>query len=176
MVRQLTAHCEGMILVMSSDPKVGPPEVAIDVSDATTPEIVDAIGEPLREYNEAHNAGFWAARERPENAPRALTVVARDSAGQILGGLLAETQFKWLKISIMSVHSGIRGIGIGRQIVAAAEREAVTRGCQYAYVDTMSYQSPGFYEALGYAIAGRLPDWDSHGHEKLFLTKRLSEK
>jgi GNAT superfamily N-acetyltransferase len=161
---------------MSSDPKGSKAEVAIEVSGATTPEIVDAIGEPLREFNEANNAEFWAARERPKNAPRALTVVARDSAGQVLGGLLAETQFKWLKVSIMSVHSGIRGIGIGRQILDAAEREAVARDCQYAYVDTMSYQSPGFYEALGYVIAGRLPDWDSHGHEKLFLTKRLPEK
>jgi hypothetical protein len=37
----------------------------------------------------------------------------------------------------------------------------------------MDYQAPDFYQCLGYTIAGRLDDWDSHGHAKLFLVKRL---
>ena len=37
----------------------------------------------------------------------------------------------------------------------------------------MDYQAPDFYESLGYTITGRLDDWDSHGHAKLFLVKRL---
>ena len=30
------------------------------------------------------------------------------------------------------------------------------------------------FNALGYAAAGRLEDWDSHGHDKLFFVKRLA--
>ncbi len=65
------------------------------------------------------------------------------------------------------------GQGIGARMLQLAEAEAIRRGCQYAYVDTMDYQAPDFYQRLGYTIAGQLDDWDSHGHAKLFLVKKL---
>ena len=40
----------------------------------------------------------------------------------------------------------------------------------------MSYQAPEFYERLGYHVVGRIPDWDSHGHDKLYFTKDLRER
>jgi len=91
-----------------------------------------------------------------------------------VGGLMAETQFKWLKVLLMAVAEGHRGRGVGRGLLAIAEREASARGCEYAFLDTMEYQAPGFYQKLGYVVAGRLEDWDSHGHAKFFFTKRLS--
>ena len=39
----------------------------------------------------------------------------------------------------------------------------------------MDYQAPGFYQSIGYQIAGQLDDWDSHGHTKYFLGKDLGE-
>ena len=129
---------------------------------------------PLRDYNRANNALFYEARERPENAPRAMNVVATDASGRIVGGLIGETQFYWLKIKYMSVADEHRRRGIGRQIMAAAETAAIARGCRYSFVDTMDYQAPIFYQKLGYEIAGRLPNWDSHGHAKLFLMKELT--
>jgi ribosomal protein S18 acetylase RimI-like enzyme len=85
----------------------------------------------------------------------------------------AETQLLWLKVEILSVASQFRRQGVGSRLMAIAEAEAVRRGCKYAYVDTMEYQAPSFYQALGYQIAGRLDDWDSHGHAKYFLKKTL---
>ena len=52
-------------------------------------------------------------------------------------------------------------------------RQATARGCKYAYVDTMDYQAPDFYRAHGFAIVGEIPDWDSHGHKKFYLSKCL---
>jgi ribosomal protein S18 acetylase RimI-like enzyme len=66
-----------------------------------------------------------------------------------------------------------RSRGIGAELLAEACRQAVALGCRYAYVDTMEYQAPRFYLAHGFEIVGRIPDWDSHGHAKLHLTKRL---
>ena len=57
-------------------------------------------------------------------------------------------------------------------MLQVAEAEDHRRGCQYAYVDTMDYQAQ-FYQRLSYTIAGQLDDWDSHGHAKLFLVKKL---
>jgi hypothetical protein len=36
-----------------------------------------------------------------------------------------------------------------------------------------AYQSPDFYRKLGYQVAGKLEDWDSHEHMKYFFTKKL---
>jgi GNAT superfamily N-acetyltransferase len=95
--------------------------------------------------------------------------------GNIAGGLVAETQFAWLKISIMAVREDTRDQGIGSALLLAAEAEAQQRGCRYAFVDTMDYQAPAFYERLGYRIVGQIPDWDSHGHAKIYLTKTLTQ-
>jgi ribosomal protein S18 acetylase RimI-like enzyme len=72
------------------------------------------------------------------------------------------------------VAESARRDGIGRHLMELAEREAANRGCQYAYLDTMDYQAPEFYLKLGYQIAGRLDNWDSHGHTKFFFVKRLN--
>jgi GNAT superfamily N-acetyltransferase len=134
----------------------------------------EAIHIQLREFNRAGNAAFFHARDLPENAPRPLNVVVCDAAGTIVGGLIAETEFQWLKISIMAVAQHLRRRGIGRQLVALAEQEAKARGCRHAYLDTMDYQAPNFYRQLGYQLVGTLENWDSHGHAKLFFTKELA--
>ena len=111
------------------------------------------------------------ARDRPGGGARPLNVFAydgEDAAGSPaapVGGLLGETIMSWLKVRFLAVREDARGRGVGRQLLAAAEREAIARGCKYAYLDTMSYQAGPFYEKLGYALCGRLADWDSHGHD-----------
>ena len=150
--------------------------VLISTTDAPDDGDREAICDELRRFNVESNGAFFAARELPANAPRPLCAVARDSAGRLLGGLLAETQFAWMKLSIMAIIPAARRCGIGSRLLAAAEAEALVRGCRYGYVDTMEYQAPAFYQKLGYQIAGRLEDWDSHGHAKLFLVKPLRRK
>jgi GNAT superfamily N-acetyltransferase len=133
-----------------------------------------AIERPFAEYNRRQNSAFWIARESPINAVRPLNVFARSSNGDAIGGLIGETQFAWLKIALMSVEPTMRMRGVGRRIIETAEAEAVRRGCRYVYVDTMDYQAPKFYERLGYQLVGRIDDWDSHGHSKLFFTKAIT--
>jgi ribosomal protein S18 acetylase RimI-like enzyme len=137
------------------------------------PETQEAVYGMLRAYNRASSPEFYSARELPGNAPQPLNVVALDEQGIVLGGLIAETQFAWLKVFYLVVAPEHRHRGIGRRLMELAEQEATTRGCRYAYVDTMDYQAPAFYRKLGYQLAGKLDDWDSHGHAKCFFTKRL---
>jgi ribosomal protein S18 acetylase RimI-like enzyme len=70
------------------------------------------------------------------------------------------------------VSEGLRGRGVGRELMAQAEALAHERDCHSAWLDTFSFQAPGFYEKLGYQEFGRLdypPD-----HHRCFIRKRLT--
>jgi GNAT superfamily N-acetyltransferase len=141
--------------------------------DAVDEDLKSAIAADLRQYNRSRNAAWFEALAAPGNAARPLNVFALDAGSLPLGGLLGETQLAWLRIQYVSIRADARRRGIGTRLMALAEAEASRRGCKYAFLDTMSYQAPDFYQQLGYRIAGRLDDWDSHGNAKFFLVKTL---
>lgn len=91
----------------------------------------------------------------------ALVVAARDH-GELVGGLVGTTAWGWLFIDVLWVDEEHRGEGVGRRIVRRAEAEARRRGCSGAWVDTLDYQAPGFYRALGYEEFGRLSGFGPH--------------
>lgn len=92
---------------------------------------------------------------------------------QVIGGLLAYNQAKWMRIEVMAVDRTYRRCGIGSSLLQQAERIAQSRGCIYSYVDTLEHQAPRFYASRGYQTIGEIPDWDSHGNSKYFLTRAL---
>lgn len=138
-----------------------------------SPELQESIGTLLRAYNRERNPVFYGLRELPEHLPKPLNLVVYDSDRAVIGGLLAETQFEWLKIHILVVAEQVRRQGVGRRLMTMAEEEAKRRGCKRSFVDTMGFQSPDFYPKLQYQLAGKLENWDSHGHAKYFYTKLL---
>lgn len=104
--------------------------------------------------------------------PTALALAVRGEDGQVAGGLIGELQWGWLRIDILAVAEPLRGGGWGRRLVEEAERLAVAAGCHSAWVDTFSFQSPGFYLHLGYRRFGELADYPT-GETRIFLAKRL---
>src|SRR5690242_13454895 len=138
--------------------------VSIQVARKSPGVAIRAVEKFLREFNLQARAEL----KIPAQSERELLLVAKNS-GRILGGLVATTRNKWLRISIMAVAPSHRGQGLGSLLVRKAEALARGRGCRYAYVDTMSYQAPAFYRKLGYRQTGTLRDWDSAGHSKLFF-------
>lgn len=127
----------------------------------------------LRAHNYEKNGAFMRSLE-VEGVKTPIFLVVRDEHGEVCGGLEGSMSHSWLKIDIMAVEPSCRGQGVGTELVVRAEALALDKGCKYAFVDTMSYQAPGFYERLGYEVVGRIPDWDSHGHDKLYFTKTLA--
>ncbi len=132
----------------------------------------DLVRQWLREHNWAVNPEFMEQLQQPEHQAQPLVLLA-SADSRVVGGLFAETQLAWLRISIMAVDPERRSQGIGAALLAEAERLAIARGCKYVYVDTMEYHAPRFYLAHGFSIAGQISDWDSRGHSKLYLSKQL---
>ena len=72
----------------------------------------------------------------------------------------------------IGVKPHVRGRGYGRRLMETAEGIARTRNCVGAWVDTYTFQSPGFYERLGYRIFGTLPSYPE-AEQRIFLMKIL---
>lgn len=129
--------------------------------------------EPSTEDRRTLNDALGAYNEPflPNANPQSLAVLLRGRGGGLRAGLDGFTYAGWLFIRYLWVHAELRHSGVGRRLMAEAERHARTLGCHSAWVDTFSFQAPGFYARLGYREFGRLdypPD-----HQRIFLKKPL---
>jgi GNAT superfamily N-acetyltransferase len=104
---------------------------------------------------------------------RTLDVLVRDpNTGQIVGGILGHSSLGLFFLDLFYLPKELRGGGLGARIMAQAEDEARRRGCTAAFVYTVTFQAPGFYEKYGYRRFGEIacpPD----GATRIFLTKTL---
>ena len=87
-------------------------------------------------------------------------------------GLTGETFGNWLCIHYLFVAEQLRKMGIGSDLLAAAEKEAKQRGCKNAFVDTFSFQAPEFYKKHGYKEVFSLNEYPYTG-KRHYYTKEL---
>jgi len=135
------------------------------ISLETKPSAQDlrTIQNGLRDHNLLH---------APPDGFAPLTLLVRADDGTLLGGLLGATYWGWLHVDILWLHESARRQGLGRQLLMAAEKQAVERGCRFAHLDTMSFQALDFYERQGYTVFGTLDDLPA-GHQRHFMKKDL---
>ena len=95
-----------------------------------------------------------------------------DTSGEIIGGLLGRSSLGMFFLDLFYLPASLRGGGLGARIMAQAEGEARRRGCTAAFVYTVTFQAPGFYERHGYRRFGEIP-CPPDGATRIFLTKAL---
>ncbi len=139
------------------------PQLKIEVAEESKPDETEFVVQQLLQFN---------SRCAGEGKFRQLAVFLRDADENLVGGLIGSTYWQWLHVDVFWIHESYRGEGYGVSLLAAAEQEAVKRGCQYAHLDTFSFQAPEFYQKLGYVVFGELPDFPA-GHSRFFLKKVL---
>lgn len=122
-----------------------------------------AIAAPLLAYN---------LSKVPTLDVQPLVIALQDSQGQTVGGLWGETALDWLHIDLLAVPESMRGQDVGTALMQRAEAIARERGCVGAWLDTFAFQARGFYEKLGYAVFGEIPDHPVGG-ARYFLRKRF---
>jgi GNAT superfamily N-acetyltransferase len=118
----------------------------------------------LRAFNERRVA-------RPLNR-REFAVYVRGRDGSPRGGIVGVLYWDWLYVDWLWLDERVRGEGWGRKLIARAERIAVRAGCRGVWLDTFSFQAPGFYRRMGYREFGRMKDHPT-GHARHFFWKPL---
>jgi GNAT superfamily N-acetyltransferase len=136
----------------------------ITVEDAPRSEDVEALSQGLTAHALPHT-------QKPGFQP--LGVFLRDEHGTLVGGVWGYVNWNWLFVGYVWVSETLRGSGYGRQLMTTIEEAARDRGCQYAHLDTFSYQARPFYEGLGYTVFGTLDNYPP-GHQRFFMKKALT--
>jgi len=124
--------------------------------------------EMLNDHLYRHNAAITGCDDG-----RSLAIFVRDRAGTMVAGLHGWTWGGTGFVQAIWIRDDLRGRGLGSKLLAAAEREAVRRGCHEMQLDTHSYQAPDFYRRRGYEAIGELPGWP-RASTRIFLRKPLS--
>jgi 8-oxo-dGTP pyrophosphatase MutT (NUDIX family)/GNAT superfamily N-acetyltransferase len=140
-----------------------PAGLRISLEDEPAVEDLRAIGQALDLFNREFLG---------DTKPSRLAILVRDAQRRVVAGVAGSTYAGWLFVSDLWVHAQLRRRGIGRELLARAERRAVELGCHSVWLDTFSFQAPEFYRRLGYELYGAL-DYPPH-HRRLFLSKPLA--
>lgn len=127
------------------------------------PQEIDALGQGIN--------AFSVPAVGPSNRIY-LTYFVRGDDGEILAGVHGNMDWGWLYVSALWVDESLRGTGLGRRLMAQIEAAALDQGCTQAYLQTMSYQAPGFYAKLGYTVFAEL-EGIPPPHKCIFLRKVL---
>lgn len=131
------------------------------------PESRQAVVDGLVAFNRVQTPGFAGAFANIG------LLIKHPETGETDGGLTGRISFGWLFVELLFVPERLRGQGIGRKLMEQAEAVARAQGCVGIWLDTFTFQAPGFYQKLGYAVFGEIPDYPA-GSSRFFLSKRLS--
>ena len=98
--------------------------------------------------------------------------------GELLGSMvtLFRSNSRSARIHSLAVSAGVRGQGIGRRMMARAEREARMRGCTRMRLEVRMDNLPAIrlYERLGFADTAALPGYYDDGAHAFVMRKELS--
>ncbi len=138
-----------------------------DIRIVSEPHASDSLKQVVVDHLDSYNIAVTGFGEYS-----AVNLFLRDAGDEVVGGLLGSIWGGALYVRILWVSEPLRGRDFGRRLMETAERRAVERGCRHVFLDTFSFQAPGFYEKLGYRTYAKADDWPV-GHAHHFLRKDL---
>jgi ribosomal protein S18 acetylase RimI-like enzyme len=120
------------------------PEATLTCHDGVPPAEAAVIDHGLGKANE---------EAAPLHEVQALSCFARLASGTVIGGAVGRTWGPCCELQQLWVDPDQRRCGLGSRLVARFEAAAEARGCTTFYLETFSFQAPGFYRTLGYEVA-----------------------
>ena len=98
--------------------------------------------------------------------------ISLSERNKIVGGIVGEVWTTVLFIQLFWIEQKLRGKDYGTKLIKAIEDEARRFGATHSYVDTMSFQAPGFYRACGYRQFGSIKGYP-RGVSRHWFSKSL---
>jgi GNAT superfamily N-acetyltransferase len=137
----------------------------IEIACIDSPSDADreAILQPLIAYNKEKTG--------PSNY-EPLAIMLRDDDGTSVGGLWGNLHYNWLFVELLFIPERLRNADFGSKLLAKAEEIAQQKGCVGVWLNTYSFQAPGFYWQRGYEPFGSLNDYPK-GADRIFFRKLL---
>jgi N-acetylglutamate synthase-like GNAT family acetyltransferase len=102
-----------------------------------------------------------------------LQVFVRDENDAVVGGAVGRTWGRCAELQQLWVHPDIRKKGIATELLRRFEDAARTRGVATVYLETFTFQAPGFYKRCGYAVALTIEGFEPDV-QKFTMIKALS--
>jgi GNAT superfamily N-acetyltransferase len=102
---------------------------------------------------------------------KSLSLEMSDSKGRFMGGLTGNRFLGWFYVDLLFVEEKVRGKGIGKRLLRAAESWARKNGCRNIDLNTITFQAPGFYRKMGYRVFGKLTY--PKGNVRYYFRKKL---
>ena len=118
-----------------------------------TPELKNQVYEAFRKHA-IHCTGICGLDQEP------ISFEMRDGAN-LVGCIVVQPFWGQLHIKYLLVEEPYRGQGIARRLIEHAFEFGKAQGCHFAFVETMNFQAPEFYQKLGFKI-----DFVRHGYAK----------
>jgi len=138
----------------------------IAIADTASPTDRHELAELLNEFN-MERTGYRDYRD--------LCCFLRDGDGQLVAGVDGFTWGGYAHVETVWVAEALRGRGLGRKLLEAAEAEAEARGCVTIVLSSHEFQAPDFYTRLGYELAGATEDTPV-GYRQLTFQKQLGSR
>lgn len=135
----------------------------IDLLQQVDDDLQNELIDKLRTYNHSYI----------NETSQPLAAIARDSEGQLIGGVSGRSIYRQLLIEVVWVAKEHRGSGLGSRLMALCEQEAIKRGCLAAQLDTLSFQAPAFYTKQGFEVVGSVSGIPG-SPDRYFMCKRFN--
>lgn len=138
----------------------------MEITDQFNQEDVNYIKKKVIEHN---------MRELPDHIKTPnddISFILRDDTGEIVGGITANMFWHHIHIDFLWVDKRFRKEGYGSILLKKLEDFAREKACRLIYLDSFSFQAPGFYQKNGYEVFGKIDDHPK-GYDLYFLQKRL---
>lgn len=109
--------------------------------------------------------------------PTTIAIVAVAERGDVVGHLVSAVVLDEAEVLIIAVAPSVRRRGIGRTLLAEAERRWAAQGVARAFLDVRADNTPalGLYRSAGWRTAGQRRAYYRDGTTAIVLERTLSE-
>ncbi|MHA2069159.1 MAG: GNAT family N-acetyltransferase, partial [Candidatus Thorarchaeota archaeon] len=144
----------------------GPNRSGFTISEDTSEDSMKIVHEGLGKNFKEHVGELQ--KKHPEMK---IKLIINDADKQVIGGIHAGTVLGTMYIDYFWVDEKYRRQGYGRNLLMEAERIAKENGCISGQAWVLSFQTPEFFQKLGYEVFGVSENYPEPTKE-LYLIKR----